>query len=298
MTLCFALRQQSATSLRYSPSGCHSERIFVIHQPPSPRLRLSIMKLPLSGSPASQFVRYGEHRAREAFAKELEPFYALSIEIVDVAGDLVDRIARHPGEMTSIHVAALLLARIQSDLRAVMHLLRHGYAAQAMTVVGTMLELTHVMAYIGRDEARASAWLAWADPKKSYPGSIADTIRAVAQSIGAPAEAIEREYDVIYRQVCQVKHGNTRALPIANSAVSGDSAFIVMGPVATDEARRLALASAQWATRYGLLANLAFISSHVAGQEQSSLAARMQKHADVHEVLGARLTVVIGDEDT
>ena len=141
------------------------------------------LRLPDDGAPTSEWVSYGEARAAAMFAEELAGYFRLGRDVIDAAGPLVERISEQPGEPRAIHAAALLLARISSELAACIHLLKLGYAAQAVTLVGTMLELTHVLAYIGEDESRAAEWASWDKPTRTYPGPILDTIKATSAAV-------------------------------------------------------------------------------------------------------------------
>ncbi len=202
--------------------------------------------MPDDGAPTSQWVEYAEARVGSELDGELEGYFDLANELIDVAGPLVATVTDHPGETRAVHVAALILARIISELAACVKLLRAGYAAQAITLVGTMLELTHVLAYIADDEQRATEWGAWDNPTKAYPGSVLKSLKGAAVVFGAAEADITREYDEIYRQICQTKHGNTLMLSLANSDAIEDYFCTVIGPIVSEKFIRLGHAAAQW----------------------------------------------------
>lgn len=240
---------------------------------------------PSDEAPTSEWVAYGESRAGTLFCEELAGYFELAREVINAAGPLVERVADQPGEPRAIHAAALILARIASELAACVHLLRTGYAAQAFTLVGTMLELTHVLAYVADDETRAAEWAAWNNPTRAYPGSLVDTIKATSSTFGADQETVRREYEVIYRQICQIKHGNTLALHLPNAAIVADCQSIVIGPLLSDDFIRLGHAAVQWAIRYAMLAEIAFIRYHIpAGGSDAHLAQQTrlsQRHREL-----------------
>jgi hypothetical protein len=248
---------------------------------------MSEVALPDSNAPTIEWVAYGESRARLLFRDELRGYFELADEILDAAGELVSRIEDSPGDRKAIHVAALILARITSDLRACTHLIRTGYPAQAFTIVGTMLELTHVLAYVGADEKRAQDWLAWSDPKKSYPGPIADTIKKVAKIFGADAASVEREYGTIYRLLCQIKHGNPMLLDLPNVVTIRDVQYVVIGPLISDGFIRLGHGAAQWATRYALLASTAFVHFHIPLDVRPAFSSRQSALTTKYQELAA-----------
>jgi len=179
----------------------------------------------------------------------------------------------------------LILARIMSDLGACVQLLRSGYAAQAISLVGTMLELSHVLTYIGNDETRAAEWMAWDKPTKSYPGPLIETINANSATFGADDATARREYEEIYRHICQVKHGNTLAIHLPNTAVFENLECIVIGPLVTESVVRLGHAAALWATRYAILAEVAFTRFHVPCDRAAEMLAQQSELATRHEVL-------------
>lgn len=243
--------------------------------------------LPADAAPTSQWIAYGESRAGDLFSDELGGYIALAREVLDDAGPLVERISEQPGEPRAIHAAALILARVASELAACMHLLRLGYAAQAITLVGTMLELAHVLAYIGNSESRAAAWAAWDRPTTAYPGPIKATIHEVASAFGIGEATIRREYEGVYRQICQIKHGNTLVLPLPNSATIGGVQCIVIGPIVSTDFIRLGHAAAQWAIRYAILAETAFVHYHVEGEPRGQLVEKLKRFAGRNTVLAA-----------
>ena len=144
-----------------------------------------------------------------------------------------------------------------------------------------MLELTHTLAYIGADEERAKQWRDWSNPQRTYPGAIFDTIRTTSETVfKSDAEAAKREYETIYRQICQIKHGNTLAMEVPNAAVVADYQCVVIGPLVSEEFRRLGHAAAQWAVRYAILAETAFIRLHVNPDTWDDLFAQQTRFSD------------------
>jgi len=244
---------------------------------------------PADSASTSEWVGYGELRAGAMFGEELSGYFALSRDVINAAGQLVERVSDRPGEPKAIHVAALLLARITTELAACVQLLRLGYAAQAITLVGTMLELTHVLAFMADDESRAAEWAAWDKPTRTYPGPLLETIKATSLAFGGNEDAVRREYEIIYRQICQIKHGNTLALHLPNAAVLADYHCIVIGPLITNDFRRLGYAAIQWAIRYAILAETAFIRYHVTAESWDALYAQQTELSERHAALTAQL---------
>jgi len=257
-------------------------------------------QLPSDTAPTSEWVTYGESRAGDEFSQDLGGYFTLARELIDKAGPLVERIAEQSGEGRSIHAAALILARVASEMAACVHLLRRGYAAQAITLVGTMLELAHVLAYIGNDEERAANWAAWNEPTRAYPGSIKNTIREAASAFGIEEADIIREYEGVYRQICLIKHGNTLALPIPNSATIGDLHCVVIGPLVGADFIRLGHAAAQWAVRYAILAETAFVHYHIPSEQRTLYSEHLKRHASrlAELVVGSREKLAKRTEET
>lgn len=209
--------------------------------------------LPPHSASTSEWIAYGERAVGTRFGSELAEHLSLAEDVLNFAGRLVDRVGEEPGEPRVIHVQAIILSRQISELAACSHLIRLGYAPQAITLVGTMLELAHVGAYIAGDDDRAMAWLAWEDPARAYPGSVKKTIKAVGRLVGAKDDVIAREHDVIYRRICQVKHGNTVSIGATSIAARGDATYFLSGPILSEDYIRLGHVAMHWGIRYALL---------------------------------------------
>lgn len=205
-----------------------------------------------------------EVRARESdiggrYRAALEPYRVLLEDLIDLCSEALDDLPETDPD--SQHAVALILARLATESLAVFHLLECGYPVQAFTVVGTMLELTHTAAYIGGDETRAREYFEHANRAKAYPGSIKKTIDTVGKERGLPEEAVAREYETFYNQMCLVKHGNPMAMGLG-TVTDEDSLYLFIGPVFTSDTVRLAFATTQQSIRYLLLALTVFARHH------------------------------------
>jgi hypothetical protein len=194
--------------------------------------------------------------------RELREYLELVVELTNFVTPLVERVVNVAGEPDAQHAGATILTRLFSELQACAHLVRLGYPPQAITIVGTMLELMHVGAYIGHDEVRAQEWMHWPNEKFAYPGRIADTIAAVALAAGASEADIDREYKQIYRSICQVKHGNSLAIGDTTLASLGGTTYFLVGPFLSGQYFRLAHIAMQWALRYALLGCVTFVEGN------------------------------------
>lgn len=203
-------------------------------------------------------------------ARELVDYLALVVDATNAVGQLIGHVEDADADSRAIHAGAVVLARIVTDLQAVAHLVRLGYPAQALILTGSMQELMHTAAYIGADETRAEKWFSHEDPKTTYPPSLKSTIASVAAAMDTPAEAVTREYDMIYRQICMVKHGNTMAMGSTNLIVSEETIRVVAGPLLSDPVRRLAHDAMQYAVRYTLLTAIVFIRNHISKDNWAS----------------------------
>lgn len=237
-------------------------------------------------TPASESVARAESIVGSQLRAELAGYFHLARDLTDLAGDLTQRIGEEPSEFRALHVGAVLLSRTISDLIACVHLVKLGYAPQAITLVATMLELVHVAAYVGNDEARAAAWIDWSDRKKSYPGlQLVDLVQEVAKSLGVAPDRARRDYDEVYREACIVKHGNPMGIFEATMDVVEDTTFILFGPIASDGFTQLAHAAMQWATRYGLLAVESFMRYHFGDAQRACYMERLLLIRALHEQL-------------
>jgi hypothetical protein len=214
---------------------------------------------------AANIIR-AEGEVGAALARELADWFTLVPELTDFMGRLVASVDLAPGEPGAVHALATLLARVTTELQAATHLVRLGYPLQALSITGTMLELMHTAGYIGDSAARAAEWFAHDDPTRSYPPSLKKAITAVAAKIGAPPEALTREYEVIYRQICMAKHGNPLAFGETTLLSDEDSVYLIVGPHHSERMLRLASVALQYSTRYAMLTCLAFLTSHLHGE--------------------------------
>jgi len=222
-------------------------------------------------------------------ANELVEYFELARDLTALGSDLVERIGQAPGEIRAIHVGAVILARILTDLQACMHLVRHGYAGQAITLVTTMVELMHAGAYIGANEQRADDWLNWSDPKNAYPGlGFAKTFSAVAKNLGVPDDRVRREYETVYQEASMVKHGNPLSMSETNVLTTPGLILAMIGPVPSPEFLWLGHVAMQWATRYALLATVSFQASHVSGEDYQPLLESSVRLSARHAELSAK----------
>jgi hypothetical protein len=207
-----------------------------------------------AGKTTAELITYAERTVGAALELELRDHLALAERVVNIGGDLIEQIKTAPGEVRAIHAGAVLLARLVTDLRAVALLLRHGYAAPALSLTGGMFEMAHTAMYIGANEERAEQWLSHADPKKASPWLLKDMIRGVAEELHVDEETIRREYDDIYRDVNMAKHGNPMALgDIGIVLGDADDVYILAGPHLSDPIRRWAYTAIFHAIRYSKL---------------------------------------------
>jgi hypothetical protein len=194
---------------------------------------------------------------------ELSEHLKLLGELTNFAGDLIEEIQNAPGDPRAIHVCAFLLSRLVTDLRACALLVRHGYAAQALSLTAGMLEIAHTSMYIGADEARANEWLSHADVKRASPWSLKTTISAVAHDMGVAESVAEREYNDIYSQACMAKHGHPIALGAVGIVSEGDSIYVVSGPYLSDSTRRWSHVAISQGIRYTKVASIKFMRDHL-----------------------------------
>jgi hypothetical protein len=238
-----------------------------------------------------------EETVGAAFQSELSEHLILAREVINVAGELIERIQDAPGEARAIHVGAILLARLITDLRACCLLVGHGYPGQALSLTAGMLEIAHTSMHIGADEEMAQHWLSHADPKTAAPWRLKAAIKGVATAMSA-GDAADREYDLIYRDASMTKHGNPMAMGPLQIAVEGDSTFILVGPIATTPARRAAHVAMLNAIRYAKLSALKFCRDHVqASQVRDGIFDQFQKMSGRHRVLIERAMAEFGAID-
>ena len=244
--------------------------------------------VPPFGAPTREFVRYEELRVGGQLTGILEPYMDLCDELTDIAGPLIDLLETASNEPGALHARSAILARLISDGSAAARLVRSGYAPQAVTLVATMLELFHIGAYIGKDDTRGTAYFGWNNPEMAYPGiSLRRVINQVAEREGLERESATREYEQVYRTLCLVKHGNPTALYHTSMANVGETTFIVIGPLESEEYFETARLAMFWTVRYELLALLSYVRDVVDQELRRGIAERLAAIADQHQALGS-----------
>jgi hypothetical protein len=209
--------------------------------------------------PAIKDIRQHEREIGLKLRKALAPYRVLGDGLVEVISEIVEGLReREPG---AEHAVALIAARLATEALAVHNLIGLGYPVQAFTIVGSMLELMHTAAYIGGNNERAREYFEHANRAKAYPGNVKRTIEAVGRELNIPKDAVNREYEDFYNQMCLVKHGNPMAMSLG-AIVDEEGINVVIGPLLTKETVRVAFASAQHAVRYLLLVVNIFVRYH------------------------------------
>ncbi len=209
-----------------------------------------------------------EFKAARLLSADLSPYLLHAEAARLLLRDVILKFAEG-GQGLSGEVQARLLNRLATELRAVELCALFSYQLQAMSLAANLLELAHVIGYIGRSEERAEAWLAHEEFERSYPGRIKQAIRGSLEEQGRPEDHLGMEYRS-YGALCLAKHGNPQALK--NYGVEADETRMVLhyGPfvnVATPLQAKFALyqsiravtmaAYAATARRYGSEAALA-----------------------------------------
>lgn len=213
----------------------------------------------------TDFISAAERKVGSELERELAEHLQLAAEVTNIAGSLVEEIENAPGDARAIHVSAFLLSRLITDLRACVLLIKHGYAAQALSLTAGMLEMAHTSMYIGAHEERAQAWLAHANVKQASPWRLKATINAVAREMGLSDAVARREHEQIYNQACMAKHGHPIALGDVGLVSDESAAYVVAGPYVSDSTRRWSHVALMHGIRYTKLAAIKFIRDHLAG---------------------------------
>lgn len=210
----------------------------------------------------STLIARAEREVGAALTKELRDHLALSRDLTDVAGAIVERVEIAPGEPRAIHACGTLVSRLINDLQACTHLVTKGYVAQLLSLTAGMLEIAHTSMFIGTNEERADRWMSHDDPA-STPWSVYDMVQGVSKAVGADEDTARREYEQIYRQSKMANHGNPVAFSEVGVHVEGDSVYLVSMPYLSTPVRRWAHVGMQLSVRYTYLAALKFVSDHL-----------------------------------
>lgn len=211
----------------------------------------------------AHLIEQAEGEVFSALENELAPHIALVGRLTNVAVRMVERLESERGEPRAIHVGAIILSRLVTDLQACALLARRGYAAQAAALTAGMLELAHTCMFIGSDDTKADKWLAHDDPRRASPWRLKDTIKAVAKELRVDEATAAREYDGFYRQMNMAKHGNPIAMSQVGVITTDDATQVVVGPYLSDPVRQLCRAALWYAMRYVKLLVIKFVRDHL-----------------------------------
>jgi hypothetical protein len=96
----------------------------------------------------------------------LEDYELLGQHLIDV----LDRApSTTPLDAPWREARAILLARVECDLRTVLSSACDGYPLQALTLASSLFEHAQVAAFIGIDDERARNWQNWSNEWRSFP---------------------------------------------------------------------------------------------------------------------------------
>jgi hypothetical protein len=155
----------------------------------------------------------------------------------------------------SIRVGVLLLHRLANDLRGTVLTATSGYPAQALTLVASMYEVAHTIAYIGNDEALAIEWQNHLDPTRSFRPVTALTLEGIKRiGFSNPEAQADRHY-CRYTQLCWAKHAWPQHEMTLSITTHLGQQVTVYGPNTSSEALRaswFALENAVWCTYQGI----------------------------------------------
>ena len=187
-------------------------------------------------------------------------------------------------ELRAVHASAIVLMRVLNEMIACLHLLQRGYVTQALSLTAGMLELAHVIGFIGADDARATKWFEHNNPARSYPG-IKESIEATALSMGVPPDQTTREYEEIYREMCMAKHGKPIAMGQLGLTIGDGHVHLHLGPYVSGEVVQATRGTLGHVVRYTWLATTLFSKHHVSGDRAIAVHAQLRSIADAHAEL-------------
>lgn len=158
-------------------------------------------------------------------------------------------------------VTRRIFLRLMQDLRSAQQLASMGYAPQAGTIGTTVAEIAFEVAWIGRDEARAEAWLAHEKRNKTVQ-AYGDRLKLVLSERYEQQEhrkAIE-EFEIgVYRELCMMKHANSVLQQSMGSFSTGEYEYFSPIPAPSPTTVRVAAFAMYHVCRLCLDASMDFL---------------------------------------
>jgi len=176
----------------------------------------------------------------------------------------------------SRRVAMNLMVRLSNDIRCVWLLTAQGYALQAASLVSSIYEIAHCIAFIGADDARAQAWVDHADPARPFQPAwnLTNSVVRSLDDVKDPEGFVNRAYRM-YSNLCQAKHANPLLQKQFGHYATDEFVVVMSGPEASDQAIALAKSSLKSASQLALIGLASFFDSH-APEARSRLDTRVQ----------------------
>jgi hypothetical protein len=204
---------------------------------------------------------------------------AVSEQVFNAVSEILGAAPELPISQVALsrRVVTVLLVRLSNDLRVAALLALRGYPLQAATLVASMYEVAHCVAYIGSDDSRADAWIRHDDPTKSFRSVkmlIEDTVNGFG--INDPVAMCAREYRV-YRQLCLAKHSNPVLQKDHGHYMEEHAIITINGPDSSMSGIRVARFALQHAIRLTVLALASFLENHVPQGARENLRDRLDR---------------------
>ena len=165
----------------------------------------------------------------------------------------------------SRQVFATLLPQIAQDINAVNQLVVHGFPYQAVAVSVSAFEHSVMLASIGKDDARASRWIAHTDPGHNID-SVQRTVQLALDNLDRDFPGVKVQlqdpYKGMYQPLCAFKHGNPLVQQYVRQIASSPLPMSMF-----DTADRRAIIAAMWAIeaaiRAAWFALVSFVPHHL-----------------------------------
>lgn len=169
--------------------------------------------------------------------------------------------AKPPGH--AAEVQARLLVRLSHDLRVVELAASRSYSLQALGLAAGIYELSHAVAFIGSNAARATEWERHQDTQRTYPSTSQrrEAVRASLLTLIPDVPDIEsriEDQEALYTAFCMAKHGNPKTLRRFGVTVTGTTVRLYHGPFVSSYVIRQAQVALYHCARMVAVATMIF----------------------------------------
>lgn len=177
-------------------------------------LRESLREAPVPITSSSSLQEIGEYRKGQIKGLTTE-LLTLVPEIRQLIYNASEKVVQSASDSEHANAGLTIMTRLSHDLQAVALLTQHGMPQPALTLTSSILELSYLIGYIGKNDSVAKRWMSHGatTPFAKVIDLIKESTKNYLPSLGdqRAAEINEDRYRV-YKNLCVHKHPNAQTM--------------------------------------------------------------------------------------